>query len=202
MGWHYILTFKCKVLPEFREFVEKEYLRKFSKVIIDEWDRRTDSEAEELEREFEALPKSIQDILDAWNRLDIGRRFYEYEFDGEVFSAQISKRVRDHSGSSDLQEDYLTFMKEVIVPISSEITECSIESDDVWLFTQHYTESELRNVPFNLKDNIKHVQHTYSEDGSEIYETRVVYKHPIKKLHFTDLSRAIRLHEYVNCKTD
>jgi hypothetical protein len=191
MGWHYILQFKCKVLPEFREFVEKQYLCKFSEVIVDEWDRKTSkSEREELEREFEALPKSTQDVLNAWNCLNIGRRFYEYEFVDNVFSAQISKRVRDHSSSSALQEDYLTFMKDVIVPISSEITWCTIESDDVWLFTQHYTDSELRNIGFNLKDKIKCIEHTYNEDGSEIYETRVVYKHSIKKLQFMDLQRA------------
>ena len=28
MGWHYILTFTCKVLPDYVDFIKNEYLRK------------------------------------------------------------------------------------------------------------------------------------------------------------------------------
>ena len=211
MGWHYILTFHCKILPEFIPFIEKEYLRTLydtdrdihyrsrpfyrdyesdneeRKKRIDELIKMKEEQEENREKEYNLLSKSYRDLIDIWTNLDIGLHFYEYELKGSDFFCKISKKVNWHSG--DLKDDYLTFLKDIIVPISSEITDCNIESDDYGDMKWDYTDSQLRNIRFNLEDKIKSIEHIYNEDKSEIYETRVIYKHSIKKINFIDLNR-------------
>ena len=80
-------------------------------------------------------------------------------------------------------------MKNIIVPISSEISYCNISSDNYDYSDYFYSDYELRNVCFNLQDKIRGVQHIYNDDKTEIYETRVYYKYPIKKSHLLDLNR-------------
>jgi hypothetical protein len=58
------------------------------------------------------------------------------------------------------------------------------------LFYYFKLDSELRHIPFDLKSKIKFVQHKYSDDGSEIIESLVVYKRSIKTLQFLDLHKA------------
>lgn len=216
MGWHYILTFTCKVLPEYMSFIENEYMRKqyeddykdennFLKGLyysygpnyldikevqekINTWKDERDQEKEKQEREYNLLPKNYKDLIDIWNSLDIGNHFYEYDLSGNIFHCKISKKVSDHKG--DLRDDYNTFLKDIVVHISYEIDSCQIESDDYGDQIRYYTDSELRNIHFNLKDKIKRIEHTYSEDGIEILETRVIYKHSIKKIQFIDLNRS------------
>jgi hypothetical protein len=211
MGWHYILTFHCKLLPEYIPFIEKEYLRTLydtdrdihyrsgpfyrnyesdnedRKKRIAELIKMKEEEKENREKEYNLLSKPYKDLIDIWTNLDIGLHFYKYELKGSDFFCQISKKVNWHSG--DLQDDYLTFLKDIIVPISTEITDCNIESDDYGDMKWDYTDSQLRNIRFNLQDKIKSIEHIYSEDKSEIYETRVIYKHSIKKINFIDLNR-------------
>ena len=213
MGWHYILTFHCKILPEFIPFIEKEYLRTLydtdrdihyrvkpyrrydsddersieEKKLIELIKKETEEQTEQREKEYNLLSKSYKDLIDIWTNLDIGLHFYEYKLKGSEFYCQISKKVNWHSG--DLKDDYLLFLKDIIVPISSEIIECNIESDDYGDMKWDYTDSQLRNIRFNLQDKIKSIEHIYNEDKSEIYETRVIYKHSIKKINFIDLNR-------------
>lgn len=211
MGWHYILTFRCCILPEFIHFIEKEYLRTLydtdrdihyrdtpfysyydsddedKKKRINEFRKMKEEKEENREKEYNLLSKSYKDLIDIWTNLDIGCHFYEYELKGSEFFCKISKKVNWHSG--DLKDDYLTFLKDIIIPITSEITDCNIESDDYGDMEWDYTDSELRNIRFNLQDKIKSIEHIYSEDKSEIYETRVIYKHSIKKINFIDLNR-------------
>ncbi len=209
MGWHYILTFTCKVLPEYIPFIQNKYLQNLYDTDRDfhyryrpsysyyeveeaeklrEEDRLSRQKAEEeREKTYEQLPKNFRDLIDIWTHLDIGLHFYEYDIKGDEFTCKISKKVAWHKG--DLKDDYLGFMKDIIVPISSEISFCEIESDDYGDMKWYYTDSQLRNVRFNLQDKIRGVHHIYSEDGSEIYETRVFYKHSIKKINFLDLDR-------------
>jgi hypothetical protein len=54
----------------------------------------------------------------------------------------------------------------------------------------YYSDSELRNIHFRLEDKIKHVEHIYNKDRTEIIESRVVYKHSIRKTQLLDLNRA------------
>jgi hypothetical protein len=215
MGWHYILTFRCKILSEYTEFIEKEYLQKFfdedtdihyksepyrrysssddcseareEREQISQWEREDNEERDRIDAEYKVLPKFYKDLIDIWCKLCIGNHFYKYDFKEEVFYCQISKKVNWHDG--DLRDDYETFLKDIIVPISSEITFCEIESDDYGDMKWYYSDSQLRNIYFRLEDKIKGAEHVYSEDGSEIVETRVIYKHSIKPLHYLDLNR-------------
>lgn len=216
MGWHYILRFTCKVLPEYIQFIENEYMQTQYKVDedeleniflkqlyyhygpdyldsnevnekIDKWKEERKQEKEIQTAEYNLLPKKYKNLLDIWNSLDIGNHFYDYNLNGDIFYCKISKKVNSHKG--DLRDDYKTFLKDIIVHISSEIESCQIESDDYGDQIWHYTDSELRNIHFNLQDKVKGIEHTYSEDGNEILETRVVYKHSIKKTQLIDLNR-------------
>ncbi len=217
MGWHYILTFKCTILPEFISFIQNKYLlnlydedrdihykekpyreydsdderSKEEKERIAAYEKEKQNEKEQKRKEYELLPKSYKDLIDIWISLDIGNHFYEYSLNSSEFICEISKKVNWHSG--DLQNDYLTFLKDIIVPITSEIMECQIHSDDYGDFTWYYSDSELRNIHFRLEDKIKHIEHTYNENKTEILETRIIYKHSIKKKDFLDLNRSYGL---------
>jgi hypothetical protein len=213
MGWHYILTFTCKVLPEYILFIEQEFLKKTEhhyyyafkinedglydstdvsdeedKNIIEEINKEICDEHGELAKKYSTLSKSYKDLIDIWIRLNINEYFYKYDISGDIFHCQISKKVHTHKGN--LYNDYKIFLRDIIVPITSEITECNIESDDFGEFIDYFTDTELRNIPFELKHKIKTIEHTYSDDGSEIAETRVIYKHSIPKIQFLDLDRS------------
>jgi hypothetical protein len=173
MGWHYILTFRAKILPGFIPFVKKE------------WFMHSDADAD---AEIELLTKAEKDLIEIWRNLGIGHGFYKHSIEGDIFECELSKNVRRYKG--DLRDAYELFLKDVIVTISSEIYDCKIVSDDMGDAVWHYSDSELRSVHFHLTDKIKYVEHEYSEDGTEIYATRITYKHSIKRLQFLDLNRA------------
>lgn len=216
MGWHYILKFTCKILPEYIPFIQNRYLQNlydterdyhyqmtpsYSYYGIEEVDRlREESkqqrvkEEKEREKTYELLPKNFKDLIDIWIKLDIGVHFYEYILKGNEFTCEISKKVNLHKGN--LRDDYLEFLKDIIVPITNEITYCEIESDDYGDMKWYYSDSQLRNVRFNLHDKIKYIEHIYNEDNTEIYETRVYYKHSIKKSQLLDLNREYGLKGY------
>jgi hypothetical protein len=216
MGWHYILTFKCKILPEYTDFIEKDYLRNFfdddmdthyrfepyrkysyydesdeateERERISQWNKEKQKELDYIEEEYKKLPKFYQDLIDIWRKLCIGNHFYEYELKDNEFHCQISKKVNRHEG--ELRGDYETFLKDIIVPISSEITFCEIESDDYGDMKWYYSDSELRDIHFRLEDKIKDIEHIYDKEGTGIIETRVIYKHTIKPLQLIDLNRS------------
>jgi hypothetical protein len=185
MGWHYILDFTCKILPEYSDFIEKKYLWLFS-----DSSSLYDSDNEDENTEiYKQLNKDKRDLIDIWVNLDIAQ-IHEYSFENGIFHCQISKKVTTYHG--DLKEIYERFLKDIIVPISSEILKCSIESDDCMIFRYTYTDTQLRGKSFNLRDMIKTVEHTYNEDNTEIYESRIVYKRSIKAIQFLDLDRAYK----------
>jgi hypothetical protein len=215
MGWHYILTFKCNILPEFIRFIEERYLEKFfdenddihyvskpyrmyssddergeeERARICAWEQEKEDEWAAVEKEYETLSKTYKDLIDIWRSLKIGVHFYEYDFTDGIFSCQISKKVNRHEGY--LREDYEAFLKDIIVPISSEITNCTIESDDYGDCVWEYTDLQLRDITFRLQDKIKNVVHLYDVDGN-IEETRVIYKRSIKAAHVIDLDRCYK----------
>jgi hypothetical protein len=180
MGWHYILTFKCKVLPEFISFIENRYfdsqfdeendkeymfrpswmdsyeLTKNQMKHKEEYEKRKDDEKKIREKEYNDLPKSYKDIIDIWNNLQIGSHFYEYELTDDIFFCKISKKVNWHSGL--LHDDYETFLKDIIVHMTSEIIECDIESDDYGNMKWFYSDSQLRDNYFKLEDKSLSVQ--------------------------------------------
>jgi hypothetical protein len=192
MGWHYILKFKCTVLPEYIDFVQRDYISYFSdQYPYSEMDLDPEQDIDEPDeylRTYRSLSARYRTLIDLWTRLRIGPCIASHTLEGNQLTYEFSKKPYQHRG--DLQTDYITFMQDVIVPITSVISECAIESDDCGCDIWNYTDSELRNVRFVLSEKIRNIHHTYSEDGSEITETRVVYKHPIQRHQFIDLGRA------------
>jgi hypothetical protein len=184
MGWYYTLHLTCKVNKDFIEFLEKDYFHVFSFVE----DKNFDDKYREL---LDSLPKRFQDLITIWIDLDISNRFQEYSIIGDEFTCCISKKVTRHDG--DLMDDYMSFLKDIIVQISDEITFCRIESDDFGNDIWHYSDCQLRGTYFSLPEKVKNVVHTYNEDGTEIIESRVIYKHSIKKTHLLDLNRSYGL---------
>jgi hypothetical protein len=152
-----------------------------------EYEEQKRQKNEFVEKEYPNLPKSYKDIIAIWKNLKLGYEFRIYEFDGVVFEAKIGKLARDYNGI--LTHAYEIFLHDILVYITSEIIECEIDSDDYGGKT-YYTDSELRKKYFILNDKIKSIEHTYSPDGSEIVETRVIYKHSIPKIQFLDLDRS------------
>ena len=154
MGPYYTLEVKCKVLPEFSEFIRKKYLQT---LILSEddtfdssicrydvsyterlalsikWKAEIKVKKDAIKKQYEGLPKSYRDLIDIWWGLGIGENFYEYLIkDNGVFTCKIAKRVTNHDG--DLRKAYETFLRDVIVPISSEIINCVMECDLFWRF--------------------------------------------------------------------
>jgi hypothetical protein len=187
MGWHYTLHLTCKILPEYKEFISKEYLRLFYEPDLVEFGSPPKDKSNT--KLYMELSKDYRDLIDSWIMLDIAN-FYEYTFENNIFHCQISKKVTRHS--SELIKDYELFLRDIIVPISSEIITCTIESDDFGCHSRVYTDTELRGKNFILNDMIKTIEHTFNEDRTEIYETRIVYKRAIKELQFLDLDRAFK----------
>ena len=183
MGWHYILHLRCILLPEYVDFMKARRLSYFSE------DHSDEGKQTEQERDYNLLEKRFQDLVDIWRTLDIDS-FYEYSVKDTMFSCEISHKVNTYHG--DLQKAYETFLKGVMVPMTSEILECEIESDDYGDARYVYSDAQLRNVMFSLQDVVKYVEHTYNEDRSEILESRVVYKRSIPRRLFLDLDRAYR----------
>ena len=193
MGWHYILKFKCRVLPEYIDFIEMDLLSAFDGKFFSSESELEDYEEDynepcELLETYRSLPKPYRNLINLWELIGIHSYCGSHTLEGDELTYEISKKVSTHNG--DLHADFIKFMKDILVPITSEISQCSIESDDYDYRTWYYTDSQLRNIHFNLNEKVKAVYHKYSADGSEITETRVVYKHPIKRIQYGDLDRA------------
>jgi hypothetical protein len=177
MGWHYILFLKCQLLPEYIDFIKHRYmLREFA-------DSSDESDGETM---CETIPPNYRRLLDYWSRLNIDPSCYNYDLkpSGE-FICHFEKKVGRYRG--DLWKAYEEFLKHIIVPITSEITECRIEEDDMGCQCEVYTDAQLRNIQFNLKDLVADVEHVYEDDM--IVETRVRYKRPFRKSQELDVTR-------------
>lgn len=176
MSWNYLLRLKCILLPEYIDFMKDNRLSYFYETTVDE-----------QESEYQALPKRLQDLVDIFKPLHI-HHFINYSVEGNLLSFTLSND--QDTPSYQVIESYETFLHDIIVPITSEILECVIEPDDYRYTTFHYSDAQLRHIPFSLQANIKQVEHHYSEDGNEILWSRIVYKRSIPRRLFLDLHRA------------
>jgi len=129
MGYHIILEVKCQVLPEYFDFVKKEYMRKYD-------DNCSDNEEEEI------INPLYEELIEICSQLKIGNYFYTYSLTDDIFWFRIEKKPHRHSGY--LQEDYMRLLHEIIVPITRNIIECVIEHDDYDLPSTYYKDQELR----------------------------------------------------------
>lgn len=198
MGWHYTLDVVAEVLPEFRDFFAKEYLRTFSehgdlhKDVPEGFSCEcgksdTDCDCYTVDA-YNALQKSYKDLVDIWLTLDVGHHFYEYDLSGSKFTCKISKKVNRHAG--DLWKDLEEFVKDILVPATSVIHFCKLSSDDYGDQEREYTDLELRGGRLALRDIVRSLQHVWV-DGA-IAETRVVYKRSIPGNQQIDLERAFK----------
>lgn len=137
MGWYYTLIVECKLLPEYVDYIRNEYMFDY-----DCYDRYYKKRGIYL-NEDESIPVKYRELLINWINTDIGCHWSEYKLKDETtFIFQLSKKVYRHVG--DLWEEYLRFMRNVIVPITSNISKCIIESDDYGDRVEYYTDEELR----------------------------------------------------------
>jgi hypothetical protein len=196
MGWYHDLEVRCTVHPDFLDFYRNKYIMTIEQLNQDyeAHDKDCKIECEDTNCKYledpviRDLPKSYKDLIRCWVDLDIGHHFQEFDLSGAIgttLSLHLSKKVTRHEG--DLWSDYETFLHDVIVPTTTEITYCKISEDDYGNRTQLYTDLELRGCKLNLQQLIRSVHHVW-QDGV-IAETRVVYKRGIPGNQQLDLER-------------
>jgi hypothetical protein len=216
MGWHYTLIVKCSIHPDFLEFYKQKYLQNVymhvysRKGRVSSYEYDSDFEEDdrsvtstesmyetELFREYriipnnsflDTVPKTFRDYLQFWISLEIGSFFYEFDVKENELYLKMSKKVNTHRGNSfTLQTDYEAFLHHIVVPTTTCIHECRIESDDYGDHVWHYSDSQLRCRPFQAKELIGEVEHVW--DQGSIVETRITYKKPIPPHQKLDLNR-------------
>jgi hypothetical protein len=206
MGWYYTLTVKCTIHPDFLEFYGEHHLQEAYMYVCprnaEEADDRSVASTESMyesqlfceyrdapNKSFLAsVPKRYLDYLQFWLSLDIGPVFYEYDLHGNELEMKLSKKVIRHKqGSWGLKQDYEAFLHYIVVPTTTCIHSCQIESDDFGDDVWQYSDSELRGRSFRTKELIGEVTHVW--DQGAIVETRIVYKKPILSHQEVDLNR-------------
>jgi hypothetical protein len=192
MDRRYTLFFKCKILPEYADFIKNGYMYECNKTCekISEVDLYFEPDAPTTNESPHQtnLSKAYKDLLDIWHALKLSNCFHEYNLDAStnVFTCEISKRVTIHEGH--LDRAYDTFLADIIVPITYEIMECYIESDDYCCWKNTYTDMQLRGKHFDLKSVVKSVKHVW--ENGEITLSVVTYKRSIKAIQEIDLNRS------------
>ena len=80
MGWHYILDLECEVLPEYQEFIEKEYLFTYtpSNCDIDQDNLQEQNDGETPSLHSVKLSKHYRDLINIWMNLGIGHHWHKY----------------------------------------------------------------------------------------------------------------------------
>ena len=120
---------------------EEEWLAK--EALEKELQEEQEREEENRHNEYESLSPSYKTFIDIWIELNIGIHFYKYNLTDDIFSFEISKKVTWHEG--DLYRAYIIFLHDITAPISEEIIECEIESDDCGDFIHTYSDADIRN---------------------------------------------------------
>lgn len=172
--WEYSLYVTCKIRPEFVDFIKKEYLKEF-----DSWTSDTDN-SDDTEQK---LPKSYRDLIEIARHLKI-KYYYHYTFNDVATDNTFNCHIKKKSATS--REDLEEFARDVLVPITTEISRCVIVNED-YDIRHNYTDLELRGKSLHLPQIIKSIKHVY--DGEDIVQTMVTYKRSIAPLYFADLNK-------------
>ena len=135
MGYHIILDVKCKLLPQYVNYVRK--YRFFE-----------NEETSVVEGDDESF---FVELLEIWDKLKIEHHFYKYQVDVDnVFSFTLQKKPYHHDGN--LENDYLRLMYEIIAPISSKIIECSMRNTEyIMEEPDTYSDIDIRNMRFGRR---------------------------------------------------
>lgn len=124
MGYHIILEVKCKVKPHYVNFIER------------------------VLRNGENILGEVCEYQTLWQSLNLDH-FYLFELESTTtsnygdFHFRIEKKPHHHSG--DLIQDYMTFMKHIIVPVTEVIHTCEVSHDDFSFVEYAWTDRELRD---------------------------------------------------------
>lgn len=125
MGYHIILRASLRIRPEHIGFINSDYFY-------------------DDEIPAEGLRKPWCELLERWRRLRIGHYFYEFTLkEDNTFEFEIQKKPHRHSGN--LEDDYKSFMANVLLPVASKILSCEIEHDDFGMGHTFYTEADVRD---------------------------------------------------------
>jgi hypothetical protein len=107
MGYHIILTCTSTIKAEYINFINRDY---FS-----------------MDYPIENIPEEYHDIVDHWRNCNL-ESFSQFDLSGNEFTFQIYQKVTTYEG--DLEDAYKYILKYVIAPITTFISECTIEHDD------------------------------------------------------------------------
>lgn len=138
MGYHILLRCTTTIKPEFVDHIKLDYF----------WYGlgRDDDE--------DRIPDVIREYYSIWQKLHIHHDgnpgFYQFEMKGDQFTFEMCHRPyfypSCHSSTYiTLEDDYKRFMLYFIAPLSSEITYCAVEHDDIFDRIDTYTDEEVRD---------------------------------------------------------
>lgn len=124
MGYHIILRASLSIKPEHIGFINSDYF--FNDEIP-----------------AEGLRKPWCELLQRWRQLNIEHHFYEFTLkENNVFTFEIQKKPYTHPGY--LEDDYRSFMANVLLPLASQVLTCEIEHDDFGMTHTFYTDEDVR----------------------------------------------------------
>lgn len=157
MGYHIILEAICEIKPEFIPLIEKEYLKEYlCRLNLEYPEIYCDDNASPWERDPSLIgsvevPEEYKALLEEWRDLRIGPHFYKYDLSGTQFHLRIEKKPHRHTGY--LNDDYMAFMMNVMMPMSSMISMCVISEDDYGCQESHYSWAHLERKYKKLNGN-------------------------------------------------
>jgi hypothetical protein len=123
MGYYIGINCICTVKPEYINYIKQEY---FDTEIL-----------------VESIPEEYQAIFYHWFNLDFGG-FREFDMSGNVFTFEIKRSITHYKGL--LESAYMSFLKNIIAPISSHISYCYINRDDDYDLSYELTDEEVRSI--------------------------------------------------------
>ncbi len=158
MGYHIILDVECVVTAD-----------------------HIDNFASVFDRGPEGCPDdhSLDRYRDLWKHLDIDD-VYKFELDESTrrFALRIEKKPHQHDRC--LIGDYMRLVKEVIVPLTEEVTTCTVSHDDYDIPPTVYTDDQLRGASYLAAFEPKRAEVQYGQ-------RRAANQEPSKLVSFVKL---------------
>jgi len=152
MGYHIILEVDCLLKPEYQDNIELFY-----DVVM----QNGSIYDEDLEKFPDNIRNDIKNYNDIWVSLDIDNVYDFGLIENNIFRIRLEKKPHRHDGN--LEYDYIHFVQNIIVPITTYIIECDVSHDDCDIKTSFYSDEELRNIIYTDKytsnKNYKHYKY-------------------------------------------
>ena len=116
------------------------------KVIDENYDGDDDIDNQNIEVIYNNIPDNLKVYGDIWKSLKIGHYFHNCDLNDNILKIKLEKKPYRHDGR--LEDDYITFINNIIVPISSLIINCEISHDDYDFKPTIFTDDELRKAKY------------------------------------------------------